>query len=201
MAEKEDRYGNKKGEKLGLEPKKDPFKTVKIFDTEEIELEKFSVNVLQIKEGNLFCEVLNGTYNEIKKTKKVNFEKGINFNIILTEYSLKDNSMMDYKKNLGIKKLLDSLDDKMENILNFEIEKEREKDSYNLRSFYEFLKKIFNSFKNKNISLVRIGKYTGFNDKTINLLTTNPSENSRTILDENNYPMGWVLIKVEEVDI
>ena len=201
LAEKEDRYGNKKGEKLGLEPKKDPFKTVKIFDTEEIELEKFSVNVLQIKEGNLFCEVLNGTYNEIKKTKKVNFEKGINFNIVLTEYSLKDNSMMDYKKNLGIKKLLDSLDDKMENILNFEIEKEREKDSYNLRSFYEFLKKIFNSFKNKNISLVRIGKYTGFNDKTINLLTTNPSENSRTILDENNYPMGWVLIKVEEVDI
>ena len=201
LAEKEDRYGNKKGEKLGLEPKKDPFKTVKIFDTEEIELEKFSVNVLQIKEGNLFCEVLNGTYNEIKKTKKVNCEKGINFNIILTEYSLKDNSMMDYKKNLGIKKLLDSLDDKMENILNFEIEKEREKDSYNLRSFYEFLKKIFNSFKNKNISLVRIGKYTGFNDKTINLLTTNPSENSRTILDENNYPMGWVLIKVEEVDI
>ena len=201
LAEKEDRYGNKKGEKLGLEPKKDPFKTVKIFDTEEIELEKFSVNVLQIKEGNLFCEVLNGTYNEIKKTKKVNFEKGINFNIILTEYSLKDNSMMDYKKNLGIKKLLDSLDDKMENILNFEIEKEREKDSYNLRSFYEFLKKIFNSFKNKNIILVRIVKYTGFNDKTINLLTTNPSENSRTILDENNYPMGWVLIKVEEVDI
>ena len=201
LAEKEDRYGNKKGEKLGLEPKKDPFKTVKIFDTEEIELEKFSVNVLQIKEGNLFCEVLNGTYNEIKKTKKVNFEKGINFNIILTEYSLKDNSMMDYKKNLGIKKLLDSLDDKIENILNFEIEKEREKDSYNLRNFYEFLKKIFNSFKNKNISLVRIGKYTGFNDKTINLLTTNPSENSRTILDENNYPMGWVLIKVEEVDI
>lgn len=201
LAEKEDRYGNKKGEKLGLEPKKDPFKTVKIFDTEEIELEKFSVNVLQIKEGNLFCEVLNGTYNEIKKTKKVNFEKGINFNIILTEYSLKDNSMMDYKKNLGIKKLLDSLDDKMENILNFEIEKEREKDSYNLRNFYEFLKKMFNSFKNKNISLVRIGKYTGFNDKTINLLTTNPSENSRTILDENNYPMGWVLIKVEEVDI
>ena len=204
LAEKEDRYGNKidkKGEKLGLEPKKDPFKTVKIFDTEEIELEKFSVNVLQIKEGNLFCEVLNGTYNEIKKTKKVNFEKGINFNIVLTEYSLKDNSMMDYKKNLGIKKLLDSLDDKMENILNFEIEKEREKDSYNLRNFYEFLKKIFNSFKNKNISLVRIGKYTGFNDKTINLLTTNPSENSRTILDENNYPMGWVLIKVEEVDI
>lgn len=201
LAEKEDRYGNKKGEKLGLEPKKDPFKTVKIFDTEEIELEKFSVNVLQIKEGNLFCEVLNGTYNEIKKTKKVNFEKGINFNIILTEYSLKDNSMIDYKKNLGIKKLLDSLDDKIENILNFEIEKEREKDSYNLRNFYEFLKKIFNSFKNKNISLVRIGKYTGFNDKTINLLTTNPSENSRTILDENNYPMGWVLIKVEEVDI
>ena len=204
LAEKEDRYGNKidkKGEKLGLEPKKDPFKTVKIFDTEEIELEKFSVNVLQIKEGNLFCEVLGGTYNEIKKIKKVNFEKGINFNIVLTEYSLKDNSMMDYKKNLGIKKLLDSLDDKMENILNFEIEKEREKDSYNLRNFYEFLKKIFNSFKNKNISLVRIGKYTGFNDKTINLLTTNPSENSRTILDENNYPMGWALIKVEEVDI
>ena len=204
LAEKEDRYGNKidkKGEKLGLEPKKDPFKTVKIFDTEEIELEKFSVNILQIKEGNLFCEVLGGTYNEIKKIKKVNFEKGINFNIVLTEYSLKDNSMMDYKKNLGIKKLLDSLDDKMENILNFEIEKEREKDSYNLRNFYEFLKKIFNSFKNKNISLVRIGKYTGFNDKTINLLTTNPSENSRTILDENNYPMGWALIKVEEVDI
>ena len=108
---------------------------------------------------------------------------------------------MEYKKNLGIKKLLDSLDDKIENILNFEIEKEREKDSYNLRNFYEFLKKIFNSFKNKNISLVRIGKYTGFNDTTINLLTTNPSENSRTILDENNYPMGWVLIKVEEVDI
>ena len=201
LAEKEDRYGNKKGEKLGLEPKKDPFKTVKIFDTEEIELEKFSVNVLQIKEGNLFCEVLNGTYNEIKKTKKVNFEKGINFNIILTEYSLKDNSMMDYKKNLGIKKLLDSLDDKMENILNFEIEKEREKDSYNLRNFYEFLKKIFNSFKNKNISLVRIGKYTGFNDKTMNLVTENPSEKSRTIFDENKYPMGWALIKVEEVNV
>ena len=207
LAEKEDRYGNKKGEKLGLEPKKDPFKTVKIFDTEEIELEKFSVNILQIKEGNLFCEVLGGMYKKIDNIEKINFgneidfKQGINFNIVLTEYYLKNNFKMEYKKNLGIKKLLDSLDDKMENILNFEIEKEREKDSYNLRSFYEFLKKIFNSFKNKNISLVRIGKYTGFNDKTINLLTTNPSENSRTILDENNYPMGWVLIKVEEVDI
>lgn len=207
LAEKEDRYGNKKGEKLGLEPKKDPFKTVKIFDTEEIELEKFSVNVLQIKEGNLFCEVLGGMYKKIDNIEKINFgneidfKQGINFNIVLTEYYLKNNFKMEYKKNLGIKKLLDSLDDKMENILNFEIEKEREKDSYNLRNFYEFLKKIFNSFKNKNISLVRIGKYTGFNDKTINLLTTNPSENSRTILDENNYPMGWVLIKVEEVDI
>lgn len=207
LAEKEDRYGNKKGEKLGLEPKKDPFKTVKIFDTEEIELEKFSVNVLQIKEGNLFCEVLGGMYKKIDNIEKINFgneidfKQGINFNIVLTEYYLKNNFKMEYKKNLGIKKLLDSLDDKIENILNFEIEKEREKDSYNLRNFYEFLKKIFNSFKNKNISLVRIGKYTGFNDKTINLLTTNPSENSRTILDENNYPMGWVLIKVEEVDI
>ena len=58
-------FPNKKGEKLGLEPKKDPFKTVKIFDTEEIELEKFSVNVLQIKEGNLFCEVLGGMYKKI----------------------------------------------------------------------------------------------------------------------------------------
>ena len=210
LAEKEDRYGNKidkKGEKLGLEPKKDPFKTVKIFDTEEIELEKFSVNILQIKEGNLFCEVLGGMYKKIDNIEKINFgneidfKQGINFNIVLTEYYLKNNFKMEYKKNLGIKKLLDSLDDKIENILNFEIEKEREKDSYNLRNFYEFLKKIFNSFKNKNISLVRIGKYTGFNDKTINLLTTNPSENSRTILDENNYPMGWVLIKVEEVDI
>lgn len=210
LAEKEDRYGNKidkKGEKIGLEPKKDPFKTVKIFDTEEIELEKFSVNILQLKEGNLFCEVLGGMYKKIDNIEKINFgneidfKQGINFNIVLTEYYLKNNFKMEYKKNLGIKKLLDSLDDKMENILNFEIEKEREKDSYNLRNFYEFLKKIFNSFKNKNISLVRIGKYTGFNDKTINLLTTNPSENSRTILDENNYPMGWVLIKVEEVDI
>ena len=170
-------------------------------------MEKFSVNILQIKEGNLFCEVLGGMYKKIDNIEKINFgneidfKQGINFNIVLTEYYLKNNFKMEYKKNLGIKKLLDSLDDKIENILNFEIEKEREKDSYNLRNFYEFLKKIFNSFKNKNISLVRIGKYTGFNDKTINLLTTNPSENSRTILDENNYPMGWVLIKVEEVDI
>ena len=151
LAEKEDRYGNKidkKGEKLGLEPKKDPFKTVKIFDTEEIELEKFSVNILQIKEGNLFCEVLGGMYKKIDNIEKINFgnemdfKQGINFNIVLTEYYLKNNFKMEYKKNLGIKKLLDSLDDKIENILNFEIEKEREKDSYNLRNFYEFLKKI-----------------------------------------------------------
>ena len=131
LAEKEDRYGNKidkKGEKLGLEPKKDPFKIVKVSDTEEIDSEKFEVVRLKIKEGNLTCEVLNGTYNEIKKTKKVNFEKGINFNIVLTEYSLKDNPMMDYKKNLGIKQILDSLNNKMENILDFEIEKERKKD-------------------------------------------------------------------------
>ena len=101
LAEKEDRYGNKidkKGEKLGLEPKKDPFKIVKVSDTEEIDSKKFEVVRLKIKEGNLTCEVLNGTYNEIKKTKKVNFEKGINFNIVLTEYFLKDNPMMDYKK-------------------------------------------------------------------------------------------------------
>ena len=76
LAEKEDRYGNKidkKGEKLGLEPKKDPFKIVKVFDTEEIDSKKFEVARLKIKEGNLTCEVLNGTYNEIKKTKKFNF--------------------------------------------------------------------------------------------------------------------------------
>ena len=65
----------------------------------------------------------------------------------------------------------------------------------------EFLKKIFYSFKNKNITLIRIGGYTGFNDKTINLVTENPDEKSRTIFDENNCPMGWALIKVEEVNI
>ena len=195
-----------KNQKTDLEPKKDPFKTVKIFDTEEIELEKYSVNVLQIKEGNLFCEVLSGIYNEIDKLEKVNFgneidfEQGINFNIVSTEYSLKNNSSMDYKKNLGIKELLDSLDDKTENILNFEIEKESEKDGHNLKEFYEFLKKIFNSFKSRNISLIRIGKYTGFNDKTINLVTEKPDEKSRTVFDANDYPMGWALIKVEEVN-
>ena len=192
-----------------LEPKKDPFKTVKIFDTEEIELEKFSVNAPQIKEGNLFCEVLNGIYNDIDKLEKVNFgkeidfEQGINFNIVSTEYSLKENLKMDYKKSFRIKELIDSLDDKVENILNFEIEKKREKDSHNIKEFYEFLKKIFDTFKNRdnNISLIRIGKYTGFNDKTINLVTENPDEKSRTIFDENNCPMGWALIKVEEVNI
>jgi len=192
-----------------LEPKKDPFKTVKIFDTEEIELEKFTVNAPQIKEGNLFCEVLNGIYNEIDKLEKVNFgkeidfEQGINFNIVSTEYSLKENLKMDYKKRFGIKELIDSLDDKVENMLNFEIEKKREKDSHNIKEFYEFLKKIFDTFKNRdnNISLIRIGKYTGFNDKTINLVTENPDEKSRTIFDENNCPMGWALIKVEEVNI
>lgn len=204
LAEKEDRYGNKidkKREKLGLEPKKDPFKIVKVSDTEEIDSKKFEIVRLKIKEGNLTCEILNGTYNEIKKTKKVNFEKGINFNIVLTEYSLKDNPMMDYKKNLGIKQILDSLNNKMENILDFEIEKERKKDEYNIKGFYEFLKKIFYSFKNKNITLIRIGGYTGFNDKTINLVTTEPIENSRTVFDANHYPIGWALIKVEEVDI
>ena len=204
LAEKEDRYGNKidkKREKLGLEPKKDPFKIVKVSDTEEIDSKKFEIVRLKIKEGNLTCEILNGTYNEIKKTKKVNFEKGINFNIVLTEYSLKDNPMMDYKKNLGIKQILDSLNNKMENILDFEIEKERKKDEYNIKGFYEFLKKIFYSFKNKNITLIRIGKYTGFNDKTINLVTTEPIENSRTVFDANHCPIGWALIKVEEVDI
>ena len=167
------------------------------------------INVLQIKEGNLFCEVLNGIYNEIDKLEKVNlgkeidFEQGINFNIVSTEYSLKENLKMGYKKSFGIKELIDSLDDKVENILNFEIEKKREKDSHNIKEFYEFLKKIFDTFKNRdnNISLIRIGKYTGFNDKTINLVTENPDEKSRTIFDENNCPMGWVLIKVEEVNI
>ena len=193
----------------GLEPKKDPFKTVKIFDTEEIELEKFSVNVLQIKEGNLFCEVLSGIYNEIDKLEKVNFgneidfEQGINFNIVSTEYSLKENLKMGYKKSFGMKELIDSLDDKVENIINFETQKKREKDSYNIKGFYEFLKKIFDTFKNRdnNISLIRIGKYTGFNDKTINLVTTEPIGNSRTVFDANHYPIGWALIKVEEVDI
>lgn len=192
-----------------LDPEKDPFKTVKIFDTEEIELKKFTVNAPQIKEGNLFCEVLNGIYNEIDKLEKVNFgkeidfEQGINFNIVSTEYSLKENLKMGYKKRFGIKELIDSLDDKVENILNFEIEKKREKDSHNIKRFYEFLKKIFDTFKNRdnNISLIRIGKYTGFNDKTINLVTEKPDEKSRTIFDENNCPMGWALIKVEEVNI
>lgn len=196
-------------DRTDLDPKKDPFKTVKIFDTEEIELEKFTVNAPQIKEGNLFCEVLNGIYNEIDKLEKVNFgkeidfEQGINFNIVSTEYSLKENLKMGYKKRFGIKELIDSLDDKVENILNFEIEKKREKDSHNIKGFYEFLKKIFDTFKNRdnNISLIRIGKYTGFNDKTINLVTEKPDKKSRTIFDENNCPMGWALIKVEEVNI
>jgi hypothetical protein len=108
---------------------------------------------------------------------------------------------MDYKKNLGIKQILDSLNNKMKNMLDFEIEKERKKDEYNIKGFYEFLKKIFYSFKNKNITLIRIGGYTGFNDKTINLVTTEPIENSRTVFDANHYPIGWALIKVEEVDI
>ena len=43
------------------------------------------------------------------------------------------------------------------------------------------MEKIFDTFKNRdnNISLIRIGKYTGFNDKTINLVTTEPIENSK----------------------
>ena len=203
MAEKEDKFGNitdKKGEKLGLEPKKDPFKTVKVSDTEKIDLEQFEVTELKIKEGILTCEVLKGKYDELKNNSLL-FNEGINFNIVLSEYILKNNSKMKYNKNMGIKELLASLDDKIENILDFEIEKEREKDSYNIKEFYEQLKDDFRKIKSENseISLIRIGKYTGFNDKTINLVTTEPSEKSRTVFDKNNYPMGWALIKVEEV--
>lgn len=184
----------------GLEPKKDPFKTVKIFDTEEIDLEQFEVTGLKIKEGNLTCEVLKGKYNELKNNSLL-FDEGINFNIVLSEYILKNNYKIKYDKNMGIKELMTSLDDKTENILNFEIEKEREKDSYNTKEFYEQLKNDFIKIKLKNpdISLIRIGKYTGFNDKTINLVTEEPSENSRTVFDRNHYPMGWALIKVKEV--
>ena len=203
MAEKEDKFGNitnKKEEKLGLEPKKDPFKTVKVSDTEEIDLEQFEVTELKIKEGNLTCEVLKGKYGELKNNSLL-FNEGINFNIVLSEYILKNNSKMKYNKNMGIKELLASLDDKIENILDFEIEKERKKDSCNIKEFYEQLKDDFRKIKGENskVSLIRIGKYTGFNDKTINLVTTEPSENSRTVFDRNNHPMGWALIKVEEV--
>ena len=203
MAEKEDKFGNitnKKEEKLGLEPKKDPFRTVKVSDTEGIDLEQFEVTGLKIKEGILTCEVLKGKYDELKNNSLL-FNEGINFNIVLSEYILKNNSKMKYNKNMGIKELLASLDDKIENILDFEIEKEREKDSYNIKEFYEQLKDDFRKIKSENseISLIRIGKYTGFNDKTINLVTTEPSEKSRTVFDKNNYPMGWALIKVEEV--
>ena len=184
----------------GLEPKKDPFKTVKVFDTEEIDLEQFEVTELKIKEGNLTCEVLKGKYGELKNNSLL-FNEGINFNIVLSEYILKNNSKMKYNKNMGIKELLASLDDKIENILDFEIEKERKKDSCNIKEFYEQLKDDFRKIKGENskVSLIRIGKYTGFNDKTINLVTTEPSENSRTVFDRNNHPMGWALIKVEEV--
>ena len=184
----------------GLEPKKDPFKTLKVSDTEEIDLEQFEVTGLKIKEGNLTCEVLRGKYDELKNNSLL-FNEGINFNIVLSEYILKNNSKMKYNKNMGIKELLASLDDKIENILDFEIEKEREKDSYNIKEFYEQLKDDFRKIKGENskVSLIRIGKYTGFNDKTINLVTTEPSENSRTVFDRNNHPMGWALIKVEEV--
>ena len=93
MAEKEDKFGNitnKKEEKLGLEPKKDPFRTVKVSDTEGIDLEQFEVTGLKIKEGILTCEVLKGKYDELKNNSLL-FNEGINFNIVLSEYILKNN--------------------------------------------------------------------------------------------------------------
>ena len=198
-AEKEDKNKNT----TGLEPKKDPFKTVKVSDTEKINLEDFTVNKLKIKEGTLICEALKGIYTEDTNDFFLNEKKGINFNIVSTEYILKNNNKMNYKNKLGIKELINSLDDKMENILDFEIKKERKNEKYKIKEFYEKLKEKIEKIKNQdsNISLIRIGKYTGFNDKTINLVSTSPTKQSRDVLDGNEYPMGWALIKVEEVKV
>ena len=201
-----------------LEPKTDPFKTLKIFDSEEIDSEKFSVQRIESRLNNVpfetTTEVLAGINSfEINSIKSY---KGIKFNVVLSEYIFEQSGCIvnEKRKNeivkskLSMEDILNSLNTKLKSIIQIEKEKEIFSDEEEIMKFYGNIKRFYENLEifykevdklNENYGFIRIGKNTGKNDKTINLLRNKP-ENSRTILDGNGNPMGWALIKIEELE-
>lgn len=208
----------KKDGKLGLEPKKDPFRMLKITDSNTIDLENFKVviekaNLKQNESSNdtinIALEILNGKmsilfnreYELVKDDKFIEIinDKTVLFSMVLSNYLFKpeDKAKNKIEKNINKNNLFRSLRRKYVQFISKIIEEIKDDD---LKKFYLKLQKIQEKIeKFENIYLIRLGKYTKYNDKTINFLTNNPLIKLGETKDSNSCPMGWALIKVEEV--
>ena len=180
---------------------KDPFRALKVDDSEIIQSDKFAIE--EIKIGNIpsMVELLKGDYD---KGIKVIEEDGIKLFVKISDYLLgKTDKGIEYSKdNFTIIDIQDAIDTKFDVVVEYEINKfSDEKKAAGIVKFYRELENIRVNLKQidkDKYGIIRLGKFTGFNAKSVNILKKNPVKESRVNTDYLKRPLGWAIIKIEE---
>ena len=184
-----------------FEISKDPFRALKVNDSEIIENDKFSIEEIKIGNIPILVELLKGDYD---KGIKVIEGDGIELSIKISDYLLGNSNkgIVYLKDDFTITDIQDAIDTKFDTFIEFEINKfSDEKKATGIVKFYTELENIRLNLKkidNNKYGIIRLGKYTGFNDKTVNILKQIPEKESRVNTDYLKRPLGWAIIKIED---
>ncbi|MBZ4683979.1 MAG: CRISPR-associated protein Csm5 [Fusobacteriaceae bacterium] len=172
-----------------LNPKSDPFKFVKISDTESISNGIIVRNIKRynLKKGN---QMMPKYIESLKGLLSDNFDKDYQFYITI------DNEKNRLNTKISFKDILDSCNYKSQLIINKELN--NTKNNINLNNFYKQLSILYDKIDKNNEALICIGQGAGFNSKTHNLVNKqfNPKQHTSVtkILTLNSTPLGWALI-------
>lgn len=182
---------------LGLDvfdAKKDPFKNLKVTDTE---INNNFIEIKSILRKGKAKEKLKklpmGIHEMSKSLYGSNKKIELKFNISIKNFS-EDKNCIDFSLEKG---LLKDLNNKAEKILKSDKEFFEEIGEANLVSHCETLLKEIKRLNN-NQALIRIGKGAGFNSTTLNLVNGNIEEIfTRVTVDD--MPIGWAVITCDKI--
>lgn len=180
------------------EPKKDPFKSVKVSDSSTVD------DALRVSDVNIY------TY----KYKEDTLKKGVPFYSLCTKSFLSTNDNCEFRfsinffegyyekggTNINITKqnILDSLNLKAYDMINRELDFYEDANYLETYNIYEKISSIYNELDKSKEALIRFGKGAGFDSTTFNLINNsrnNVSDSKSRSLVEGIYPLGWAVIK------
>ncbi len=180
------------------EPKIDPFKAVKVSDT------NLKEDVLRLCDINIY------TYNK----REDNFKKAIPFYSLCTKSKLYENEEFNFEFNINLfdgfyeknntklkitkEDILNSLNLKAEDIINRELDFYDDINYIDTYNIYDEIYNIYNSLDKENEALIRFGKGCGFDSTTFNLINekrNNVSDSKSRNLVQGKYPLGWAVIR------
>lgn len=181
-------------------PISDPFKSIKITDSMSVD------EVLKVHDIAIF------TY----KKQSGSFEKGVAYYALCTKSACSNNEEIAFEMGLNIfggyytskgiklkitlEDILASANEKAVDMIENEIDFYNSKAKYDkTKILYDNLKVLYEALDKKSEALIRIGKGSGFDSTTFNLVNLRRNNqmdsNSRNLVEEQ-YPLGWAVMKI-----